>query len=174
MGHPGPGWYHDGTAMRWWDGSNWGPYAPAPAAAPAPAPAPAPTNPDEQDRATAIIAHLGALFGGWFIVALVIYLVSRSRRESFAFHHAAEALNFQLTLTAAVIVPWILAIATLAGDPDGGTFPWFFLVGWLLMMVIGLAGLVLSIVAAVRASRLERWRYPVSIRFVGRTKTMSQ
>jgi uncharacterized Tic20 family protein len=37
---------------------------------------------------------------------------------------------------------------------------------WLLLMGLGIAGLVFSIIGMIRASRWEDYRYPINIRFV--------
>lgn len=150
MASPDPGWYHDGTNLRWWDGYRWGPHAP-------------PRHPDEADKAAALIAHLGPFAGG-FLPPLIVYLMHRKRRGSFARHHSAEALNFQLTwLALAVVVTSTIWWPSPFGLGDAA----WFLVGWFVTMVLMAANFVLSIVAAVRVSRLERWRYPVSIRLIG-------
>ena len=72
--------------------------------------------------------------------------------------HAAEALNFNLSIMLYTVV---LAIATLV--------LLFVLVGILLipLFIVLFAGwIIFSIVAAVAASRGEEYRYPLTIRFV--------
>jgi uncharacterized Tic20 family protein len=96
-----------------------------------------------------VLAHL-SLFAFAFIAPLVIYLVKKDE-SPFTRHHAAEALNFHITLTIAVIVSFILV---------------FVLIGFLLLAVIGIGSVVLAILAAVAAGRREYYRYPLTIRFV--------
>ena len=56
---PPPGWYVDAAGFqRWWDGAQWGVYAPAPVAAPVAAPGPA-----AKDVGTAYLFAL--LLGGF-------------------------------------------------------------------------------------------------------------
>ena len=179
------GWYHDGVAQRWWDGEAWGPYAPAPPPGPGMGPGVAPPPPggpsaDEADKTVAVLAHAGGLFGG-FLLPLIIYLMNKDKGErSYARHHSLEALNFQLAVMIVTFVPMILffavfvAVAVAASSSSsaapGVGFGLLFGLFWIVMMVVGVGSLVLSIVGMVKASQLERWRYPVSIRLVGRSR----
>jgi len=135
------GWYADANGQhRWWDGAQWG--AVAPASAPAP---PAGTDP----RTLAMLAHLLGLLTG-FVGPLVLYLVNGDK-DPFVRHHAAESLNFQITLTIAVV---------------GSFLAVFVLVGFLLLPVVIVGGIVLQIIGAVKANAGEWWRYPVNLRLV--------
>lgn len=158
-----PGWYHDGVALRWWDGATWSPPVPPP-----------PPNGDNQ-KTMAILAHLGGITGG-FLVPLILFVIQKDR-GSLARHHAAEALNFQLTMMIAqfgsVLLGFgglVIQLATAAGsgalDDGGEFFPWTFFLLFPLFFLVMVANIVCSIIGMVKASHLERWRYPVSIRFV--------
>lgn len=96
-----------------------------------------------------MLAHL-SIFAFAFIAPLVIYLVKKDE-SPFTRHHAAEALNFHITLAIAVIVSFILI---------------FVLVGIFLLIGLVIAGPVLGIIAALAAGRREAYRYPLTIRFV--------
>ena len=145
-------------AWRWWDGRAWGAAA-----------AMAPTT----NRTLAVLSHLGSLLGG-FLVPLIIYLTA-DKRDRYLRHHAAEGLNFQLTLLVGVGVAFLamfgaFALGALGASSGEGAgfaafFGGFFLV-WLLIMVLSFGGMVLGIVGAVRANQGVWWRYPVCIRFV--------
>ncbi len=137
-----PGWYPTSPGVQgYWDGSAWtGHTAPM---------APASSGEFSDDKTLAIIAHLLPFVAG-FIGPLVLYLIKKDE-SPYVRHHAAEALNFQLTVMIAMIVSFILILV---------------LVGILMIMVVGIGALVLSIVAAVAASRGEWYRYPMTIRFV--------
>lgn len=101
------------------------------------------------DPVWAILAHL-SIFVFALIGPLIIYLAYRDN-SPFTRHHAAEALNFHITLTIATIV----------------SIPLIFLfVGFLLLPAIIIGGIVFGIIAAVAASRREPYRYPLTIRFV--------
>lgn len=157
-----PGWYADpsgGGGERWWDGNAWTQHVRAPQAhtvMPARG-----TALDAGERQWGAIAHASALVGlviGLSAVGpLVVYLV-RKDGHPWVRAQAAEALNFNLSwliyLVALGLVAFVLA---------------FVLIGLLLIPVIALgvlAWLVLVVVAAVRASRGEEFRYPLTIRFV--------
>ncbi|GIU84415.1 MAG: hypothetical protein KatS3mg008_1190 [Acidimicrobiales bacterium] len=101
------------------------------------------------DRTPAILAHALALVAG-FIAPLIVYLVYKDK-DAFVRHHAAEALNFQITVIIAVVGSAVLTLV---------------LIGILLLPVVGIGALVLTIVGAVKAAAGEWWRYPLSIRFV--------
>jgi uncharacterized Tic20 family protein len=150
---PAPGWYHDGSGLRWWDGLTWGPYAP---------PAEAAWTDDgvESGRTLAILSHVGFFFAG--IVMPLVLWATEGRRNPYVRHHSAEALNFQLTFLLAWVAAFVALIASTAASGGGG---WFLAVfagmGVLWLTVAGCA-----IVGAVRAGQGRWWRYPLSIRFV--------
>jgi uncharacterized Tic20 family protein len=155
---PAPGWYPDPQtpgAQRWWDGTAWTAHVAEPRAG---VPAPAVSS---DSRNWAVAAHLSALAAMIvalaFLGPLVVYLVKKDE-DPFVRHHSAEALNFQLS--------WLLY----------GLVGGFVLV-LLIVLIVGLvliplaiaaavAWLVLIVVAAVHAGRGERYRYPLTIRFV--------
>jgi len=91
--------------------------------------------------------------GVGFLAPLVIWLVFRGRGP-YLEHQAKEALNFQLTLLIAYVAAGVVTVVTF-----GIAFP--------LLVVVGVAQLVLQILAAVAAGRYAWYRYPVCIRFVG-------
>jgi len=65
--------------------------------------------------------------------------------------HAKESLNFQITVTIAL---WVAAASI------------FCLVGLVLTPLVGLAALVLTILAGIKANNGEMYRYPATIRLV--------
>ena len=149
-----PGWYPDPERpgqQRYWDGVQWV-GQPAPIVAQRPASDP---------RQWAMFAHLSALAGlviGFnFLGPLIIYLVKRDD-DPYVRDQAAEALNFNLSvfiyLVAGGIVTFVLILL---------------IVGLLLLPLLAaavIAWLVLVIVAAVKASNGQVYRYPLTIRFV--------
>ncbi|QNA89463.1 DUF4870 domain-containing protein [Massilia sp. Dwa41.01b] len=102
------------------------------------------------DKTLAILVHLGGLFFSW-LAPLIVYLVKKDEKDQFTTDNAREALNFQLTVLIAYFACFILT---------------FVLIGILLFWVVMMANLVLTIVAAVKTSNGETYRYPVSIRMV--------
>jgi uncharacterized Tic20 family protein len=147
-----PGWYRDHTGYpRWWDGTQWGPYAPPP-------------PPRDSSHTLAVICHLGSVAGG-FILPLAIYL-SEGNKNSFVRHHAREALNFQLTTLIAYLGGFLLFFGSffLSAASDS-SFPGFFF-PFSLFSMIWFVPVGFSVMGAVRASQNQWWRYPVAIRFL--------
>lgn len=110
-------------------------------------PSPGPTSSD--DTTWALLAHL-SVFVVALIGPLVIYLVKRDS-SPFVRAHAAEALNFHITLTLATIVSIVLMLV---------------LIGFLLIFVVMIAGAVLGVIAAVAAGQGKPYRYPFTLRLV--------
>ncbi len=158
-----PGWYPDPSGrLRWWDGSQWGPYAetppaaaPGPAASGAPMGAPVPAGGYGQPmpgvpnpRSTAALAHWLGLLG--FIGPLVIYVTS-GNQDPFVRHHSAEALNFHITVAIGLMVSAVLICVG---------------IGIITFFLFWIGGIVLSVMAALAASRGEWYKYPFSFRIV--------
>ncbi|MEX2503306.1 MAG: zinc ribbon domain-containing protein [Egicoccus sp.] len=106
-------------------------------------------------HASSFLAFIGLPIVG----PLLVWLVKRD--HPFIDHHGKEALNFQLSVALYAIV---LGLAS---------FPIGLLtlgIGFIAVAVLGIAlmvvWLVLPIVAAVKASNGEGYRYPMTIRFV--------
>jgi len=114
------------------------------------------TDSDPTSRNWAMAAHLLGAFSGFMIPfgsivgPLVVWLVKKDE-DDFAGQHAVDALNFQITvlLASLICVPLM-----------------FILVGFLLLLVIIIGDLVLSIMAAMAASRGETYQYPYSLQLV--------
>lgn len=103
----------------------------------------------EDQRLWSVLIHLGGILFN-FIPSLVGYLLLRER-GAVVRGNAAEALNFQITLALAAIIAGILAN---------------FIIGFLLLPVVGIIGLIFPILAAVAANRGEVYVYPVAFRFL--------
>jgi hypothetical protein len=129
-----------------------------------PAPAtPPPANPEQQARMWNMLCHLSALAGfigvpfGNLIGPLIIWQLKKNEFPSVDVHGKA-ALNFQITATIAAIAV-VLACIVLS----------FFCFGWLLIpavALVGLAALVFTIIAGVKANNGEEYQYPFSFQFV--------
>ena len=103
------------------------------------------------DRTFAILAHIGGIFFG-FIPSLIIYLIKKSEPHSeFDTDQAKEALNFQIT----VAIAWFACFTLM-----------FVFIGALLVPVLLLANLIFCILAAVKASNGEAYRYPYTLRLI--------
>lgn len=100
------------------------------------------------DRTFAILAHIGGLFTSW-VAPLVIFLIKKSEDgAAFVTDNAREALNFQITL-------FIVYLALT-----------FSFIGLFLIWIPMVFNLVVSIIAAVKASNGETFQYPLTLRLV--------
>ena len=105
----------------------------------------------QEDPVLAILAHV-SIFAFGLIGPLVLFLVVKNDpAKDFTRHHALEALNFHITLALAGVVSAILVIV---------------LIGFVMLLGLSVAGVVLGILAAVAASRRELYRYPFTLRLV--------
>jgi uncharacterized Tic20 family protein len=110
-----------------------------------------PAYPPQEDVTLSVLCHL-SLFVLGLVGPLVVYLIAKDDpAKPMTRWHAAEALNFHLSLLIYAIVSAVLVLV---------------LIGIVLLLVLGLASVVLAIVAAVAAGRREPYRYPLTIRFV--------
>lgn len=104
---------------------------------------------DANDRNIAVLTHLGGIFFG-LIPALIVWLLKKED-SAFIGEQAREALNFQITVLFGYMAAWILA---------------WVLVGLALLPLIYVGNLVLCIVAAVKVSKGEQYRYPLALRLI--------
>lgn len=117
-------------------------------------------------RQMGMFAHLSALLGGlltsaaggWgcFIGPLVIWLIKKDSMP-FVDDQGKEALNFNITVAIAFVVLVIFSLVTLGIG---------LIVAVPLWIIIGIAWLVLTIVASVKANEGERYRYPFCLRLI--------
>ncbi|HET6603527.1 MAG TPA: DUF4870 domain-containing protein [Xanthomonadaceae bacterium] len=103
----------------------------------------------------AMFAHLSALVGiiipfGNVLGPLLIWLLKKETMP-FVDDQGKEALNFQITVTIALLVCIVLM---------------FVLIGLLLLPLVGLAALILTVIAAVKANEGTAYRYPFTLRLV--------
>lgn len=156
----------DGGAQRADVGSGDGrsaappPPPPPPTSASWPTQAQQPGRPTAEARNWAMGAHLSAFVGAWvalaFLGPLVVWLVKRDD-DRFVEHHAKEALNFNLTMFGLGVLGFLLVVLTLGlGIVVVAPLALVFFVAWV----------VFPIIAAVRASNGEGYRYPLSLRLV--------
>lgn len=109
---------------------------------------------DEQNWA--MICHLSALAGfvipfGNILGPLVIWLIKRGEMPIVE-THGKEALNFQITVTIGILICIPLM---------------FVLIGIPLAAIVGLAALILTIMAAVKISNGELdYQYPFALRLL--------
>ena len=130
-------------------------------------PPPPAVGPNAEEKQWAMFAHLSALVGGiltsgWagsigcFIGPLVIWLVKKDTLP-FVDDQGKEALNFNITVGIVFLALLILSIVT---------FGIGLIVAVPLWIIIGIAWLVFTIIAAVKANNGERYRYPLTLRLI--------
>jgi hypothetical protein len=140
---PPPGWEQQqpqgwGPPPAWQQPGQW---------SGAPAPSGGPTS--SEDTTWAVLVHL-SIFVLSLLGPLVIYLVKKDS-SPFVRQHAAEALNFHITLLIAGIVSTVLVLV---------------LIGILLLLALLVVGAVFAIIAAIAASKGQPYRYPMTLRLV--------
>ena len=110
----------------------------------------APLAPKGSDKIWSMLSHLSALLGVGFLLPLVVYLAMRKESEYVA-TNAREALNFHIT----VLIYGLCCIPLV-----------FILIGIPLLIVLGLGAFVLAIIATIKASDGQCYRYPLTLRLV--------
>ena len=111
--------------------------------------------PSADDRNWGLIAHL-SVFAGLAIpfgnvAAPLVVLATKGKESAFVAEAARSALNFQLTALVAAVVFGVLSVV---------------LVGIPFLIALGVAWFVLPVLAAVKASEGEAYRYPLTPRLV--------
>ena len=111
----------------------------------------------KQERMWAMICHLSALvnFVVWIPAAnilgpLIVWAWKKGEIPSVD-SHGKEAMNFQISLMIYALVASLLC---------------FVLIGFILLPIIGIGGIVLVIIAAVKANNGEEFKYPYTIRLI--------
>jgi len=125
---------------------------------------PPPTSILEKDARTwSMVCHLAALAGlivpsvGSILGPLVVWLVKRHDHPMID-ANGKESLNFQISV---FIYTWGLGLI--------GLVTTFLVIGFgilILAFLTGLAGLVFSVIASIKVSNGESYRYPFTIRFL--------
>jgi uncharacterized Tic20 family protein len=134
------------------------PYAP-----PGSSPPPPPPGLSSDERLWGMLGHLSALSGlftgglGNIIGPLIVWQVKKDSLP-FAAAEAREALNFNLSW-----LLWSLALGLITA------VLMLVFIGFLLipiLILLGVAWLVLTIIAGLKANEGKPYRYPLTIRFV--------
>ena len=112
--------------------------------------------PTENERTWGMLAHLSALVG--LVIPLIgnvlgplVVSIARSDQSTFVAAHAKEALNFNISVTLAALLCTLLMLV---------------FVGFLLGSALFIAWLVMTLIAAMKASEGAAYRYPFSLRLV--------
>ena len=117
------------------------------------------TNPSpittQDDRLWGTLVHLSALLNlvmglGGLIAALIVWLVFRDR-SAYVEREARESLNFQISFVIYGLAAGLLVMVV---------------IGLLLLPIVGIAMVILCILAAVKANEGVGYRYPFIFRLV--------
>jgi uncharacterized Tic20 family protein len=110
-----------------------------------------PPLPKGSDKIWSILSHLSIFLGvGFIILPLVVFLAMKGE-SGYVTSNAREALNFHISILIYAICSVPLAFCFIGGP---------------LAILIGIASLILAIVAAVKASDGQCFRYPLTLRLV--------
>lgn len=103
-------------------------------------------QPTGDEKTMAILSHaLTIVFP--ILAPLIIYLIKKDESAYVAWH-AKESLNFQITVMI-VVIGLIITI-----------------IGILLVWLVGIAVLILVIIASIRASEGKLYKYPFALRLI--------
>jgi len=113
-------------------------------------------TPSQEARKWAMFCHFAGFF--WFLVPMVGNVVGplivwqiKKDLDPFIDEQGKEAVNFQITVTLAFLVCGVLA---------------WVLIGFPLMLLVGLGALVLTIIAGIKANEGQAYRYPFCLRLL--------
>ena len=109
----------------------------------------------QEQKTWGMLAHLAAFAGliiplGNILGPLVVWLVKKDTMP-FVDDQGKEALNFNITVFIAALVSGVLTLV---------------LIGFLLLLVVGLGWLILTIIAALKANEGTAYRYPFTLRLI--------
>jgi uncharacterized Tic20 family protein len=105
--------------------------------------------PSSDDKTMALIAHIGGIVVP--IIVPFIIMVTKGEQSPWVRAQAVEALNFQIGIFIAYVICSILSTVC---------------IGLLLFPVVGLAAVILGIMAGLKVNEGVSYRYPFAIRMV--------
>lgn len=122
---------------------------------PSQSPPPGPPPGGSNVHTWAVVCHVAAFAGfvvpfGNIIGPLIVWLLKRHDDPAIE-AHGKESVNFQISMTIYTLIAGVLILAV---------------VGIILLPALVILNVVLVIVAAIKASNGETWRYPVTIRMI--------
>lgn len=103
----------------------------------------------QDERNLGMLCHLLGIFTG-FLGPLILWLVKKGE-STFLDEQGKEALNFQITLMLGYLLSGLLTMV---------------IIGLLLLPLILIGGIVFCVIAAVKASKGEVYRYPLTLRLL--------
>ena len=121
-----------------------------------PPPLPVSVSPVPNVRSWSALCHASALLGvflhfpGHLLPPLIVWLVKRDESPEID-AHGKEALNFQISMLIYNVVAAVFCLV---------------LIGFFFLAVLWVLNAVFVIIAAIKASDGEFYRYPMTIRFI--------
>jgi uncharacterized Tic20 family protein len=109
-----------------------------------------------EERNWGMLSHLLAFVGyfaipfGNVIAPLIIYLMKKDE-SPFVADQARESLNFQISICIYALISLVLVII---------------IIGVFLLIAVWVVGVILTIIASVKAANGEAYRYPLTIRLI--------
>jgi len=112
---------------------------------------------DKDARLWGMLCHLASFSGyvvpfGSIVGPLVVWLIKKNE-SPFVDANGKASLNFQISMT----IYFLACLPLLCGGP-------LILLGW---VPLGIADIVFTIIAAVKANNGESYKYPLAIPFLG-------
>ena len=107
-------------------------------------------------RSWSVLCHASALlgffvpFGGHILAPLIVWLVKRGDSTEVD-EHGKESLNFQISMLIYNIIAGVLCLV---------------LIGFVLLPILHVLNVVFVIIASLRASEGQLYRYPLTIRLI--------
>lgn len=102
----------------------------------------------QDSRNVAVLVWIGTFFFG-FVPSLIVYLIKKD--DAYVLDQSKEALNWAITALIGVFVGAILT---------------FFLVGVLVLIVVGLCSFVFCVMGAIAGSDGRPYRVPFALRLI--------
>ena len=99
-------------------------------------------------RNMAVLCHILGLVG--IIGPLLVWFLTREKHK-FIDDCGKEAVNYQISMTIYFMIAGVLCVI---------------LIGIPLLLALWITNIVLVIIAALKASKGERYRYPIALRFI--------
>ena len=121
-----------------------------------PPPLPSSVNAIVNARTWSALCHASALLGvflhfpGHLLAPLIVWLLKRDESPEID-AHGKEAVNFQLSMLLYNIIAAVFCLV---------------LIGFLILPILWVLNAILVIIAAIKASDGEFYRYPMTIRFL--------
>lgn len=109
----------------------------------------------QEERTWAMAAHLSSILGVWVFflgaVGPLVVMLTQGPRSPYVRAQSVEALNFNISVFIYSVIAWILVVI---------------LIGFLALAALFVFQIVFTIIAAVKTSNGEPYRYPLTIRLV--------